>query len=156
MKDKIALYPGTFDPLTLGHLDIIIRAAKLFKTVYVGLAENSSKNTMFTLQQRELMCQKACQACDNVEIITFSGLVVEFAATHHVDVLVRGIRNVSDISYEMQMAQSNYLMTGVETIFLPTHFAYAHINSTFIREIITGDQDLSLFLPKEVSRIITS
>lgn len=154
MKDRIALYPGTFDPPTLGHLDIIKRAASLCTILYVGLAENSAKNTMFSLAQREEMCKKICLSYDNIKVVTFSGLVVDFAIEHKVNLLIRGIRNAADVAYEMQMAQSNLLISGIETIFIPSNFAYGHINSTFVREIMRANHSLAAFLPPEVEKLV--
>lgn len=146
-----ALLPGTFDPPTLGHLDIIQRAAKLFDELFVGIADNTVKSrNVFSTAERKALLLKLCAPYQNVKIVTFNGLVVDYAQKKGIDCLVRGVRSVADFEYESQMASANHMMSGIETIFLAASSEYVHFSSTLIREIGTLRHRLHGFVPSEI------
>jgi pantetheine-phosphate adenylyltransferase len=137
MRDPvIALYPGTFDPITLGHEDIVRRASRMFDTVVIAVARAHHKKTMFTLEQRLEMTRQALSDCANVQVQTFDGLVIEFAKSLHAKTMVRGIRSMTDFDYEFQLAGMNRrLAPEIDTVFLNTLDVYQCISSTLVREI---------------------
>lgn len=146
-----ALFPGTFDPPTLGHLDIIKRASKLCDELYIGIAENTTKRkNVFNESERKALLLKLCASYPNVKIVTFSGLVVEFAKKKKIDYLIRGVRSVADFEYESQMASANHMMAGLETIFLSASPQYVHFSSTLIREIGSLGHRLHGFVSEEI------
>jgi pantetheine-phosphate adenylyltransferase len=152
---KRALLPGTFDPLSLGHLDIIQRASRLCEKLLIGIAYNINKpQKMFTLAEKEEMIRANTADLSNIEVITFSGLVVECAKEHHVECIVRGLRSFSDFDYELQMALANRHMAGIETLFLPASDAYSYVSSTLIREIASYRGPLDQFVPPDVESMI--
>ena len=133
---RIALLPGSFDPVTLGHLDLIIRAASLFDEVVVAVLENSSKQPWFSAEGRVLMVQREVAALRNVRVARFSGLLVELAAAEGAEVVVRGVRGGADLEYETVMARMNtHLRPGLDTVFLPASAHLSHIASRLVREI---------------------
>ena len=133
---RIALLPGSFDPVTLGHLDLIIRAAGLFEEVIVAVLENSEKKPWFSTEGRVLMMQREVAALKNVRVARFSGLLVDLAAKKRAEVVVRGVRGGEDLEYETVMARMNaHLRPGLETVFLPASPHLAHIASRLVREI---------------------
>lgn len=136
MKSK-ALYTGSFDPLTNGHLDIITRASKLYDSLVIGVIFNPSKKSMFTLEEREEMIRKVTADLPNVEVDNFSGLLADYVNANHFDVVVRGLRATTDFEYEIQMAQMNARLyrENVETIFLMTSPNYSFISSSMIKEV---------------------
>lgn len=147
----IATYPGTFDPLTRGHLDLIRRAAWIFPKLIVAVAESKRKKTLFTLEERVKMARGAASAFPNVEVIGFDGLLVDFVRRHSSNVIVRGARAVSDFEYEFQMAGMNQkLMPEVETVFLTPAEQFQFISGTFVREIALMGGDVSGFVPENV------
>ena len=132
----IALYPGTFDPITLGHEDIVRRAACMFDQVVVAVASAHHKKTMFTLEERLSLTREALQDCPNVQIKTFDGLVIDFAASLGASTMVRGIRSMTDFDYEFQLAGMNRrLAPKIDTVFLNTLDVYQCISSTLVREV---------------------
>lgn len=134
---RIAIYPGSFDPPTYGHLDIIARAARLFDRVVVALLTNTSKQTLFSLEDRAGMLRDLLAGLPHVEVDAFQGLLVDYARSRQATVIVRGIRNGTDLDYEQQMALMNRHLDGsIETVFLSTSAEYAHVSATFVREII--------------------
>lgn len=147
---KKALFAGTFDPPSLGHADIIQRAAQLYETLYVGIATNSTKKFIFSALEREKMLHAITKGLPNVKVVIFEGLVVDFAKEKKVDCLVRGLRGCADLEFEFQMAFSNKKMTGIETQFLMADERYAHISSTIIREIATNGRRLHGFVPDAI------
>lgn len=150
---KIALYPGTFDPITNGHLDIIERAAQLFDKIIVTVAVNSSKTPMFTPQERVEQIRTAVRAhaLKNVTAEAFSGLLVNFALKRKATVLIRGLRAVSDFEYEFQMALMNRkLAPGITTVFLMPHEKYTYLNSSIVREIARLNGNFKDFVPPSV------
>jgi len=151
-----ALCPGSFDPVTHGHLDIITRAAELFDEVLVGVGTNSTKNTIFTPDERVEMLVEAVADMEHVDVELIHGLLVEFCRQRGVGVIVKGLRFASDFDYELQMAQMNKALTGIETILLPTDAQWAYVSSTLMREIARLGGDVSAFVPESVGRRIAA
>ena len=150
---KHAMYPGSFDPITNGHVDVIERAAQLFDTVTVVIARNSKKTPMFAEDERIAMANEALVHLDNVTVVVHAGLVVEFAEQNNMDVIVRGLRAVSDFEYEFQIALMNRkLDSKLTTIFMMPHERYTYLNSSIIRELGRYNQDISDFVPEGVQR----
>jgi len=150
---KIAIYPGTFDPITNGHLDIIERASQLFDKVIVTVAVNSSKTPMFTTEERVALVRAAVRGArlKNVTAEAFSGLLVKFARKQRAVVLIRGLRAVSDFEYEFQMALMNRkLAPGITTVFLMPHEKYTYLNSSIVREIARLNGNFKDFVPPSV------
>lgn len=145
-----ALFTGTFNPPTLGHLDIIQRAASMFDVLTIGIAINSEKKQMFSLNDKKRWLKKICSSLPQVEIVDFTGLAVDFAKKIQADCIIRGLRNCSDFEYESQMALSNKKMTGIETLFLIADGKHAHLSSTLIREIAQGGRRLHGFVPEAI------
>ncbi len=146
-----AIYPGTFDPLTLGHLDIVTRASRLFNHVILAVAQNSSKQPMFTLEQRVYLAQQATAQLPNVEVVGFSDLMAGFAEQQQANVLIRGVRSVSDFDYERQLAQMNsHLLPGLESVFMIPAEAYAFVSSSLVKEVARHGGDVSGFVTPEI------
>lgn len=136
IKLTIAIYPGSFDPITLGHLDIIERASKLFEQVIVAVLSNQNKQPLFSVEKRVEQITKSTAKLKNVEVDSFSGLTVEYAKLRHAEILIRGLRVLSDFEGELQMAHTNKtLWDGVETIFLATSTEYGFLSSSTVKEI---------------------
>ncbi len=152
---KKAVYPGTFDPLTRGHEDLVRRAAGLFGKLVVAIADSKAKRPMFSLDERIDMAREALAAYPNVEVLGFSGLLMDFMRSQRAHVILRGLRAVSDFEYEFQMAGMNrQLYPDVETMFLTPSEQYMFISATMVREIATLGGDVSLFVsPGVVARI---
>lgn len=152
---KKALYAGTFDPITYGHLDIIRRTAKLFDTLTVAVAHNPSKQPLFSLTERVELVQQATSDLTNVSVIGFSGLLVDLAKNEQASCLVRGLRGADDIEYEIQLAQLNQKLAGeLETLFLPPAVEWRYLSSTMIREIHKHGGDVKPFVPDCVADAI--
>ena len=135
---RTALYPGTFDPVTIGHLDVVERAARIFDRLVVGVGDNPEKACVFSLRERLAMMRREVGHLPNVEVKAFRGLMVDFAKAEKVSVVLRGIRTVSDLEYEIQMAFTNRSSAGVETVFIAPKPEHAFINARFIKEIVRG------------------
>jgi pantetheine-phosphate adenylyltransferase len=151
----IALYPGTFDPITLGHEDIVRRAARMFDLVVIAVARAHHKKTMFDLEQRLDMTRQALADCPNVRVETFDGLVIEFAKTLQAKTMVRGIRSMTDFDYEFQLAGMNRrLAPAIDTVFLNTLDVYQCISSTLVREISQLGGDVAQFVSPSVHRFM--
>ena len=147
----IALYPGTFDPITLGHEDIVRRTSRMFDTVVIAVARAHHKKTMFSLEQRLEMTREALIDCPNVRVETFDGLVIEFAKKLNAKTMVRGIRSMTDFDYEFQLAGMNRrLAQGIDTVFLNTLDVYQCISSTLVREISPLGGDVEQFVSPRV------
>ena len=142
-----AACPGSFDPVTNGHIDIIGRAASLFDEVVVAVGTNVSKNRLFTAEERIAMMQRACSDLANVTVEGFAGLVTTFCAERDVTAIVKGLRAASDFDYELQMAQMNSSLTGVETVFIPTSPDRGFVSSTLVKEVAGFGGDVSAFVP---------
>lgn len=152
---RVAIYPGTFDPVTNGHLDIVERAAMLFDQVIVAVTTNSTKNPMFSLAERLDMFQEVTQHLSNVQIESFSGLLVEYAARRGASVLIRGLRAISDFEYESQMALINRKIShGMDTVFLTASEKYTYLNSTIVKEVARFGGDVTCFVPAAVNERI--
>lgn len=150
-----ALYPGTFDPITNGHTDIIERASRLFDRVVVAVAHSTNKKTVFDTEERTQLAQKALSGLKNVEVCNFSGLVTAFAKEQNVSVIIRGLRAVSDFEYEFQMASMNrHLMKDIETVFLTPAEHLSYISSSLVREIASLGGDASKFLHPDVAAAV--
>jgi len=147
----IAVYPGTFDPITLGHLDLIARSAQLFGTVIVAVAAAHHKKTMFTLEERLAAVSDVVQPWAQVKVLPFTGLVTEFARSQGACAMVRGLRSVTDFDFEAQLAGMNRLLVpSIESVFLTADARYAPISSTLVREIATLKGDVAQFVPPAV------
>ena len=145
-----ALCPGTFDPVTNGHLDIIGRASQTFETVVVGALENPSKQPMFTLEERVAMLKEACSGMSNVTVVSFRGLLVDFAKSQGDAAIVKGLRAVSDYEYEIQMAQMNHRLAGVETLFMPTSPNWSFLSSSLVKEVAQLGGNVAGLVPEHV------
>ena len=146
-----AVYPGSFDPITYGHLDIIRRASEVFDKVVVGVLKNQTKTPLFDFEERVDMIRGVVKDYPNVEVVSFQGLLIEFTKKMHADVIVRGIRAVSDFEYELMMAQTNkQLHPDVETMFFATSAKYSFLSSSTVRELAMFDGDISPFVPNYV------
>jgi pantetheine-phosphate adenylyltransferase len=153
MNKQIALYPGTFDPITYGHIDVVKRAAELFPRVIVLVARNSAKTPLFSDDERITMIREVFRKNRSVDVDGFDGLLVDYARRHEARVIVRGLRAVSDFEYEFQMALTNRkLAPTIDTVFLVPHEQYTYLNSTIVREVARLGGDVSDFVPKSVHR----
>lgn len=151
MKNKVGLIAGTFDPPTLGHVDLIKRAAEICHVLYVGIAVNSKKRKpYFTTLERQAMLSEVCQKIPNIKIVEIPGLVAEFAHLHKIDFLIRGLRSTSDFDSELQLACANRKLCGIETVFLIANPNFSHISSTLINEIACGRYRVHEFVPEEL------
>lgn len=152
---RIGIYPGSFDPVTIGHLDIIKRSAKLVDKLIIGVLNNSKKQPVFSSEERKKMIETVTKDLPNVEVETFNGLLVEFAAMKQADVIFRGLRAVSDFEYELQIAQLNRnLNQEVDTVFLATSVEYAYLSSSSVREIAAYKGDISSLVPPELIQVV--
>ena len=146
-----AIYPGSFDPATYGHLDIIERGSRAFDKLVVGILNNQSKKNMFTLDERVEMLEHLLYDYDNIEIKVFDGLLVDFFIEEDADAILRGLRAVSDYEYELQMAQVNkQLHKEVETLFMVANTEYSYVSSSIVKEIVQFGGNISSFVPKYV------
>ena len=149
---KKAIYPGSFDPVTLGHLDIIRRSAAIADELIVGILNNKAKTPLFSVGERVKMLEEVTKDFPNVKIIPFEGLLVEFAKQMDAKVIVRGLRAITDFEYELQMSQTNHkLEPDLETMFLTTSIEYSYLSSTTVREIAAYGGDVSQFVPEAVA-----
>lgn len=146
-----ALCPGTFDPVTNGHLDIIERAGQRFDAVIVGVLDNPAKQPLFSAEERVQMLKEVTASLTNVSITSFSGLLVESAKTLGADVVVKGLRAVTDFEYEIQMAQMNHALAGVETLFMTTGPQWSFVSSSLVKEVARFGGDVSALVPPVVA-----
>ena len=142
--------PGSFDPVTNGHLDVIGRASKLFDEVVVAVLINQSKKGLFSTDERVDMIRDASKEFGNVEVESFDGLIVDFCRRHDIPAIVKGLRAVSDFDYELQMAQMNHSLSGVETLFVTTSPIYSFLSSSLVKEVAAGGGDVSGLVPPPV------
>ncbi len=146
-----AIYPGSFDPVTLGHLDIIKRASQTVDELIVGVLNNSGKTPFFTIDERVSMLEELIKELPNVKAMSFSGLLVDFARETKATIVVRGLRAISDFEYELQMAQTNHkLNPQVDTMFLATSLEYSYLSSTIVKEVAFFNGDIREFVPEPV------
>ena len=152
---RIGVYPGTFDPITYGHLDVITRAAQLMDHVVVAVAASPRKNPLFTLEERVALVREATKDLPNVSVLPFEGLLVEFAKEQDAPILVKGLRAITDFEYEFQLNALNYqLSEGLETVFIMSPPAYMYLSSSIVREIASLHGDVDKFVPPCVSEAL--
>ena len=145
---KRAIYPGSFDPLTLGHLDMIKRSAKIVDELVIGVLNNSAKNSLFSLDERVSMIKEMTESMPNVTVASFDGLLVDYMKEINATIIVRGLRAVTDFEYELQIAQTNHVENPeVETIVLTTSLQYSYPSSTIVKEFASYGGDISKFVP---------
>ena len=148
---KRAIYPGSFDPVTYGHLDIIRRSAPLVDELVIGVLNNNAKTPLFSVEERVKMLNEVTRDMTNVIVVPFDGLLVEFAKKMDACMIVRGLRAITDFEYELQMAQTNRVLApDVDTVFLTTSLEYAYVSSTIMKEVARFGGDLSSFAPAEI------
>ena len=149
------IYPGTFDPITHGHTDIVGRAAPLFERLIVAVAGSTAKNTVFSVDERVELAAEILSHLNNVEVMRFDGLMVDFARTHHASLILRGLRAVTDFEYEFQLAGMNRkLMPEADTVFLPTSEKFTYISSSLVREIAALGGDISDFVHPHIKQVL--
>lgn len=151
-----AVCPGSFDPITNGHLDVIERASGLFDEVTIAVLANSSKTGLFTIEERIAMAKDAASHLKNVKVDTWSGLLVDYCKTHDIRAIVKGLRAVSDFDYELQMAQMNLQLKGIDTLLMATKPAYSFLSSSLVREIARYGGDVSTLVPAGVHKALKS
>ncbi|MBQ3848094.1 MAG: pantetheine-phosphate adenylyltransferase [Clostridia bacterium] len=157
MKNRTGVYPGSFDPLTNGHLDIIRRASKLFDKLIVAVLVNSSKKPFFSMEERAEMIRKCTKDLKNVEVEIFSGLLVDFVNEKKAQAIVKGLRAVSDYEYELQMAMLNkHIDKNIETIFLMADIENSFLSSSIVKEVATGGGNIAGLVPDEIIDDITT
>ena len=147
---KRAIYPGSFDPLTLGHMDIIERSSRIVDELVVGVLNNSAKNSLFSLDERVSMIKEMTDSMPNVTVSSFDGLLVDYMKEIDANIIVRGLRAVTDFEYELQIAQTNHVESPlVETVFLTSSLQYSYLSSTIVKEFASYGGDLSKFVPHQ-------
>ena len=151
-KERIALFPGSFDPITKGHEDIILRALHIFDKVVVGLGENSKKQKMFSFEQRKLWVEKTFEEYSNIEVTSYDGLTADYCKSHHITAIIRGIRNSADFDFERMVYSVNKSFNKeLETVILFSAPELIHINSSIVRELILHNSDVGAFVPKKIN-----
>ncbi len=152
---KRAVYPGSFDPVTLGHIDIIERSAEIVDELVIGVLPNKGKNPLFSVQERVKMLQTVTRDLPNVTVESFDGLLVDFLRVKDAEFVIRGLRAITDFEYELQMAQTNKIMApNTDTIFLATGLEYAYLSSTTVKEVASYGGDISKFVPDFVAEAV--
>ncbi len=153
---KAAIYPGSFDPVTFGHLDIIKRSAKIFDELTVSVLDNKAKTPLFSVEERVKILEEVTKELPNVKVESFSGLLIDYAKEKGIRVSVRGLRAVTDFEYELQIAQTNRQLSGgdLDTVFLTTSLEYAYLSSSSVKEIASFHGDISQCVPEFVARLI--
>lgn len=155
LSPRIAIYPGVFDPVHLGHLDIIQRGSRIFDRLIVGVGINPEKQPFFSLEERVRLLKIVCKPFANVDIKPFTGLAVRFVREQGAGIMLRGLRTLSDMEYEFTMSLMNLnLDSGIETVFLMAKEEFSHLSSSFVRQIATLEGDLSKFLPPDVNEAL--
>lgn len=149
---RVGIYPGSFDPVTKGHMDVIERSIKLFDKVIVGVLKNDQKECLFSVDERIDMLKKLTKKFNNVEVLSFDGLLVDFVKEHKADAIIRGLRDVTDFNYELHLAHVNkVLLNDVETIFFTTNASFVNVSSSIVKEIASYGGDISNFVDCEVA-----
>ena len=149
---KTAIYPGSFDPVTLGHYDIIERSSKIFDKLIIGVLNNSAKSPLFSVEERVNMLKDVTSHFPNVEVQSFAGLLIDFVRSNDANVIVRGLRAITDFEYELQLAQMNRVIAPeIDTLFLTTNLKYAYLSSSMAKEVAMYGGDISSFLSPEIA-----
>ena len=151
---KIAIFPGTFDPFTLGHLDILNRSKLIFDEIIIGIGRNNNKKTMFSVDERIKFIESVIANFDNVRVTSFEGLTIDFCKSVKANFIVRGVRNNGDFEFEKAIARTNRLLSKIETVFLLTSAKTSFVSSSIVRELIENDGDFSELVPENISKII--
>ena len=152
---SVAIYPGSFDPVTLGHFDIIERTAKVMDRVIIGVLNNQAKTPLFTVEERVDMLRNVTAGLPNVEIQCFDGLTIEFARKNHAQVVIRGLRAVTDFEYELQLAQTNRVIAPeIDTMFLTTSLKYSYLSSSIVKEVAYFDGNIEMFVPEAILPLV--
>ena len=152
---KIAIYPGSFDPITNGHVDLIKRASNIFDEVIVAITQNAKKSSFLSIEQRVLATKNSIKSLKNVRVLSFNSLLVDFAKHHQAQIIIRGLRAVSDFEYEFQLSGMNKrLNPDIETLFMTPSEEFANISSSLVREILSLGGDITPFVPEEVKAIL--
>lgn len=153
---KSAIYPGSFDPVTFGHLDVIKRTANIFDELTVSVLDNHLKTPLFSVEERVKILQEATKDIPNVKIDSFSGLLIDYAKKKGVHVAVRGLRAITDFEYELQIAQTNHKLSGgeLDTMFLTTSLEYAYLSSSSVKEIASFNGDISMCVPEFIGKLV--
>ncbi len=156
MKHSRAVYPGSFDPVTYGHLDIIKRASEAFDELYVCVLNNKEKTPLFSVEERVKMLKEVTKDIPNVKIDSFSGLTINYAADNDISIIVRGLRAITDFEYELQIAQTNRKFSNgtIDTVFLTTSLEYAYLSSSTVKEIASFGGDIRECVPEYVAKLI--
>jgi len=149
-----AICPGSFDPVTNGHIDVFTRAAAIFDNVTVGVLINKKKSSLFTVEERIETLREVCAPHANIQVDSFHGLLVDYCRTHGISVVVKGLRAVTDFDYELQMAQMNHRLSGIETLFLATNPEYGYLSSSLVKDVATYGGDISGLVPAQVRQRI--
>lgn len=148
---KRAIYPGSFDPVTFGHIDMIERSAKIVDELVVAILVNSAKNPLFSVEERVSMLEEITGHVQNIRIMSFNGLLIDFAQEVDASIIVRGLRAVTDFEYELQIAQTNRIVNDrIDTVFLTTSLEYAYLSSTIVKEVASYGGDISHFVPEQL------
>ena len=149
---SVAVYPGSFDPVTLGHYDIIVRSAQIMDRLVIGVLHNGAKHPLFSIEERVEMLKSVTADLANVEIQCFDGLTIEFARQNHANLMIRGLRAVTDFEYELQLAQTNRVIAPeIDTMFLATSLKYSYLSSSIVKEIASLGGDISEFLHPQIA-----
>lgn len=152
---RTAIYPGSFDPVTYGHIDIIQRASAMVDKLIIGVLRNSTKTPLFSVEERVNMLREVTKGIDNVEICSFDGLLIDFARMTGARIIVRGLRAVTDFEYELQLAQTNKAVyPEIDTLFLVTSVEYSYVSSSVVREVASYNGDISKFVPACVTEML--
>ena len=151
-----AIYPGSFDPVTYGHIDMIKRASSISDELIVGVLQNKAKSPLFAVEERVITLREVTKELKNVKLIPFEGLLVDFAKQMNAKVIVRGLRAITDFEYELQMSQTNRkLNSDIETLFLTTSLDYSYLSSTTVKEVASFNGDITQFVPEFVAKKVT-
>ncbi|HJN78865.1 MAG TPA: pantetheine-phosphate adenylyltransferase [Flavobacteriaceae bacterium] len=145
---KTAIFPGSFDPITLGHQDIIEKSLNLFDNVIIGIGQNIEKKYMFSAEKRKKFVENTFQSIDNIQVKVYDGLTVDFCKKNNANYIIRGLRNVSDFEFEKTIALTNRRLSGIETVFFLTSAKNSFISSGIVRDLISNNGDYSLLIPK--------
>lgn len=152
---SIGIYPGSFDPVTKGHLDVIKRASKIVDKLLVAVLVNNTKSPLFTTEERVDMLRRVTAELDNVGVVSYQGLTVEMARKYGATVMIRGLRAVTDFEYELQIAQTNHIIApDIDTIFLTTNLKYAYLSSSIVKEVSYYEGDISRFVPEKIAGLV--